>query len=341
MEVQRRTFAEAFDLLLKVQAPKSKNTYAQACCVVAHLKPWFAENAPYLDQFETDFEEVWAAYRSYCAEKVTRKGRPRKLGHDRRYLVMALKRAQAKGWISKSFTKKDFSLNEVHEEIGRALSDDEVTRLLKALEIHPRTRLQAQIALTMGMRFSEILKLRVDEVDLEKRVLNLDASRLKTRRPRKVPIPISNSVLDELARTVREARGKFVFPMDRNPDEAQSDNRHWWTMARRASGVQCRFHDLRHTWATNMIALGKPLDHISKVGGFTLQVLTKIYSHMRDDALDQFRGALDGRFENEGDRERRADVPGGGAVPGDRSHSLRDRILHLVKTVLEEVRQWA
>lgn len=306
---ESHSFDEAFDALLTIQLPKSKNTYAQARCVVdRHLREWFRKHCPSLRAFEKNYEEAWAQYLSDHTGEITRRGKVRRFGHDRRYLVMALKRAQNKSWITKSFSKRDFSLNEVHDEIGRALSDDEVTRLLRALEIHPKTRLQVLISLTMGMRYSEVLKLRVDEVDLEKRVINLDAARIKTRRRRKVPIPISNPVIDELAERVRSAQGIFVFPMDRNPNEAQSDNRHWWTGARKAASVQCRFHDLRHTWASNMIAMGMPQDYIVKVGGFTPQVMSRIYSHMNEESQEQFRSAFDGRFSAKKEPEATAKV---------------------------------
>lgn len=316
IEGARPTFGHAFDALLTIQAPKAKNTFAQSRCVIeGHLRKWFEANCPYLDVFERNYEEIWAKYLADNAEQLTRKGKPRKFGHDRRYLVMTLKRAQNKGWISKSFTKRDFALNEVTDEIGRALSDDEVKRLLKALDVHPRTQLQVMISLTMGMRITEILKLRVDEVDLVNGEINLDAARVKTRRRRKAPIPISNEVKPELYARVREAKGIYVFPMYRNPDEAQSDNRHWWTMARRSAGVECRFHDLRHTWATNMISMGFPEDHITKVGGFTKQVMSRTYSHLNREAQNKFRGAFDGRWKN--DRSRRDLLSGGVRQLGD------------------------
>ena len=290
------TFQEAFDLLLHIQSAQAKNTYAQARCVVNKMAPWFAKNAPDLSEFEKNYEETWSDFRVSQSKIMTRRGTPRKLGHDRRFLVQALKRAQNKGWITRSFTKRDFQLKESKDSIGRELSDDEVKSLLKALQRHPRTQLQVLISLTMGMRYSEILKLRTDEVNLKKKVINLDGARLKTRRPRKVPIPISNTVYEALATFVRNAKGIYVFPSEASPDKPQYDNRFHWDRARRDSGVQCRFHDLRHTWATNMIARKTPQDYILKVGGFTPQVMSEIYSHLQDDAMDEFRSAFDKKF---------------------------------------------
>lgn len=297
METQRHTFSEAFELLLKIQSPKAKNTYAQAQCVVAHLSPWFTTNAPYLDEFETDFEERWAEYRAAQAKIPAHSGKPRRLAHDRRYLVMALRRAQAKGWTKKAFSKRDFSLNEAHEPIGKYVEDANVVKLLAALSIHPRTKLQVMMALMMGMRLSEILKLRKEEVNLDRKEITLDPNRLKTRKPRKVPVPIANDVLPLLAAAFAEAKGIYVFPMDRNPDEAQSDNRHWWTIARRRAGVKCRFHDLRHTAITNAIAAGIPTEWVTQIFGATPAVISRVYAHLRKEDQEQFRNLFDGRFK--------------------------------------------
>lgn len=293
----RHTFSEAFELLLKIQSPKAKNTLAQAECIIAHLSPWFAEKAPFLDDFERDFEERWAEYRADQAKIPTTRGKKRRLAHDRRYLVMALRRALAKGWIKKAFTKRDFALNEAHEPIGKYVDDASIVKLLAALDEHPKTKLQAMMALMMGMRRSEILQLRKEEVDLEKRCIVLDPNRLKTRRARQVPIPIADEVYPLLVRHVQGASGIFVFPKDSDPNQPQTDNRHWWTLARRKSGVNCRFHDLRHTAVTNAVSAGIPTEWISKVFGATPQVLSRVYSHLREDDMKQFRELFAGRYK--------------------------------------------
>lgn len=296
----RSTFAESFDLLLKVQAPKAKNTAAQAEMIIRHMRPWFEKNCPYLDEFETNYESLWADYRIH-------EGRKRKLGHDRRYLVMTLRRALAKGWISKTFKKSDFALNESTESIGKYVEDEDIKKLLAALSSCPRTLLQVRMALFMGMRLFEILQLRVVEVDLKRREINLDPSRLKIRKPRKVPVPIANAVYPGLAEFIKSATGLYVFPARStengkrmiNPDKPQCDNRSRWNRARKESKVNCRFHDLRHTCLTNALAAGMPPLTASKIFGATITVINSIYDHVNTAASESFRSVFDGKFEDQ------------------------------------------
>ena len=153
------------------------------------------------------------------------------------------------------------------------------------------------MAVTMGMRLSEILKLRKDEVSLVKKEIKLDPNRLKTRQARKVEIPISDEVYPTLKEFMGLASGDYVFPMERDPTRPQRDNRHWWTLARKKAGVKMRFHDARHTAITNAVAAGIPTEWISQVFGATPQVLSRIYSHLRSEDKEQFRTLFKGRFK--------------------------------------------
>lgn len=287
-------------MLLAIQSSKAKNTSAQAQSIVAHLSPWFQRNCPLLSKFEKSYEEVWAEYIAHSKELAEFSGtQPRMLGHDRRYLVMALRRAAIKGWITKSFSKKDFSLLEFSEPIGKHIDDESMQKLLTYLEAHSgKTYLQVLMAFTMGMRISEILHLRKEEVDLDKQELNLDPRRLKTRRYRKVPIPITTAVFPLLSLRYKKAQGECIFPaLVRGiafPDKPQSDNSYWWTRARVETAVQCRFHDLRHTCLSNALANGMPPLTASKIFGCTQAVLERVYDHIRVKDRELHRSILDG-----------------------------------------------
>lgn len=278
-------FTDAFDLLERVQASKAKNTISQTKSVLAHLRPFFGPRR--LDEFEKDYEEIWSEYIAYVAGKF-------KLEHDRRYLVMALKRAQRKGWVAKQFIKSDLPLKESHTPVGRALEDDEVKRIMEESAQYPRFYLQMMMALTMGMRRSEILQLRRDEIDVVNKVINLDANRLKTRQPRKVPIPISDQVWPLLQARVHQE--VYIFPSEQhgiiNPNKPQRDMTFHWTKVRYQAGVKCRFHDLRHTCVSMHLAAGMTISDAVKIFGATAQVLERIYHHVRKEASDAFRSRL-------------------------------------------------
>lgn len=294
------TFKEAFDLLIVIQGAKAKNTLDQTKSIVKHLR-WFESACPALAAFETQFEEIWAKYRAMNREKSEAAGRaPRRLSHDRRYLVQALRRAKNKGWIARMFSKADFSLLESSDTVGRHLSQDEMDLILNYLRNRDaKTYLQVLMAYEMGMRISEILGLKKAEVDLENLELNLDPKRLKTRRARKVPIPITTRVLTLLKPRFEKVQGLYIFPATvhhrEDPSKPQVDNSYYWDEVRDQTGIDCRFHDLRHTCLTNALARGMAPLTACKIFGCTMQVLERVYDHIRKSDRALHRAILEGK----------------------------------------------
>jgi integrase len=297
----RPTFDELFDLVLKIQETKSKATYSMALLQINnHLKPWFKEFCPFLDTFEKNYEEIWADYK--LAQK--RKHPERKLNHDRRHLIMALRRAFNKQWTRKSIGKAELTLNEAKTSIGKYLEDYEVRKLLDYLKSTPKSYLQVQMAVQMGMRISEILHLKKEEINLKSREIYLDPHRLKIRRPREVPIPIAEDVFPLLVEFYNKAPGEYIFPAiyphkpgaPVDPNKPQDENRRAWTRARKATGVQARFHDLRHTAITNALAAGMPPISAAKIFGADVRTINNIYDHLKTETKDKFRFLFKGRF---------------------------------------------
>jgi integrase len=152
----------------------------------------------------------------------------------------------------------------------------------------------------MGMRISEILKLREEEIDWARSEIKLDPKRLKTRRARKIGIPIPDGIRMRLEAICAEYDSDYVFPMIEKHsvklDKPQATNDYWWTLARQETGVKCRFHDLRHSYLSNAVKAGIPLDFISKVAGATPQVISGIYSHMEESDKNTFRDLSNSLF---------------------------------------------
>ena len=58
-----------------------------------------------------------------------------------------------------------------------------------------------------------------------------------------------------------------------------------WTSARKAAGVQCRFHDLRHTCVTRLLERGVPLSVVASLMG-----LESCHNDAEGKALRALRG---------------------------------------------------
>lgn len=293
----RRKFSEAFDVVLKIQEAKSSKTFEMAKTQIGHLRPWFDLHCPFLGDFERAFEETWAKYKTDQASMTP----GRKLIHDRRHLLMALKRAKEKGWIKRDFRKRDLQLLEASEPIGKIIPEPKIQALLSAADRNTPIGLQIRIGLLMGMRLREILHLRWSEIDFERGTISIRGQRVKTRVSRIVPIHAE--VLPLLMGRKGEAVGDFVFPArftsiegkPVDPSQPQNDNSSPWDTVKKAAQAEYRFHDLRHTAISYMIQSGIPDLIISQITGASIAVIRRVYLHLNLDMTERVRNLRCGK----------------------------------------------
>jgi integrase len=170
------------------------------------------------------------------------------------------------------------------------LTPEEIRRLLDAAE--DRYRLLIQVAVFTGMRQGEILGLQWGDIDWNSRQVHVRRAwkegaftEPKTRSSiRRVDLP-ERLVLELKTWRLRCPKGEFdiVFANDAgNPmSHANLLQRGFYPALRRAGVRKIRFHDLRHTFASLMIANGEDVVRVSRLLGHASPNITLgIYSHM-------------------------------------------------------------
>ena len=135
------------------------------------------------------------------------------------------------------------------------------------------------LALT-GARHSEILKLRWDEVNLERGCLELEDS--KTGRKTIQLPPAARKILSEL---LRLNDNPYVI-VGAKPGRHLVNIKDSWAAIRQEAGLEdVRIHDLRHTFASLGARSGMSLPVIGALLGHTSSQTTQRYAHLSDDPL--------------------------------------------------------
>lgn len=152
----------------------------------------------------------------------------------------------------------------------RFLSNDERKALLDACRVSEAPALYAlvMLALTTGARKGELYGLRWSDVDLVRRWAIFPKTKNGTARG----VPLVPAVVGELAKLPR--LGERVFPEDMT--------RAWRTVLRRAALSEFRFHDLRHSAASHLVASGASLIEIAALLGHKDIRMTHRYSHVHN-----------------------------------------------------------
>jgi integrase len=165
--------------------------------------------------------------------------------------------------------------------IVRYLSDDERAALLEACRTseYPPLYLMVLFALTTGMRRGELLGLRWQDIDLERRTAVLQNTKNGDRRS--VPIvPEVAGLLRDHGR-VRKIGNDQVFAAE-GASEVWLFDKAWYAALKAAKVKDFRFHDLRHTAASYLAMSGATTAEIAAVLGHRTLQMVKRYAHLSD-----------------------------------------------------------
>lgn len=193
------------------------------------------------------------------------------------------------------------------------LTVEEVRRLLEVVD--PRYRAVIAAGAGLGLRLSEVLGLRAARVDfLRRRVEVREQLLLPIGRPpelgplktpaslRVVPLPsvVGDALAAHLAQFPAPAGLDLVFTTRAGgPVRRTAFHQTPWVNAVRAAGLPTgtRFHDLRHTYASLLIAAGEhPKVIQTRLGHSSITETMDTYGHLWPDAEESTRSAVDAAF---------------------------------------------
>ena len=164
----------------------------------------------------------------------------------------------------------------------RYLSDEERERLLRECQ-QSRNPLLYEIvtlALSTGMRRSEILNLRWRDIDLKNNHVMIRLS--KNGQSRTVPlVGLAHSLLLEHYTSLDEPRGTvLLFLRSSNPNKPISIREAFEHAVKRAGIEDFTFHDLRHSSGSYMAMTGASMLDIATILGHKSLAMTRRYTHL-------------------------------------------------------------
>ena len=217
----------------------------------------------------------WAERHGHCPEGFNPARRVEKFRESRRERFLS----------TEEFARLGAALREA-ETVGIAYEVDESRPTAKhaakkenrRVVVAPEAIAAIRMLILTGCRLREILHLRWDEVDFQRRLLLLADS--KTGRKTVMLNAAAVAILAGRSRV-----GIYVFAGS-NPAYPRRDlKRPWELVKRRANLKELRIHDLRHTFASVAAGAGLGLPIIGKLLGHTQASTTARYAHLADDPL--------------------------------------------------------
>ena len=153
------------------------------------------------------------------------------------------------------------------QRIPELLTRAEVARILGACS-HPRYCMMLTLCYGCGLRLSELLVVRVQDIDGERRLLRVEQGKGAKDRL----VAISPRLLEQLRGYWQLARpSHLLFPARFSPNRPLSATsvQKQFTTAKRVAGVRKLggIHALRHAYATHQLEAGMPVHRLQRLLG--------------------------------------------------------------------------
>jgi integrase/recombinase XerD len=194
--------------------------------------------------------------------------------------------------------KIDPTLNIDSPKLGRplpkSLTEAEVEDLLNAPDINSNTgmrdRTMLEVLYATGLRVSELVSLRLDQLNLRQGVVRVVGKGNKERL-----VPLGEEAIEWLTRYMQEARPSFfkvnidstLFPSSRGT--AMTRQTFWYAIKRYTiiAGINKPLspHTIRHAFATHLLNHGADLRVVQMLLGHSDISTTQIYTHVAKERL--------------------------------------------------------
>lgn len=187
-------------------------------------------------------------------------------------------KAEEWGFITEQQLRAIRKVKPLKGEVSRLrfLSDEEIERLLSHCDKHLYPIVFT--ALNTGMRRGEILSLRWQNVDLKTGFIYLDKTKSGYRR--EIPMNESLKALFKRLYTERRLDTDYVFVNPQTGKRYTDFKRSFQTAVKKARIQDFRFHDLRHTFASQLVMSGVDLKTVQELLGHRTLTMTLRYAHL-------------------------------------------------------------
>lgn len=201
--------------------------------------------------------------------------------------------------IINTIPTKNIKITKSKEVIKKALTTKEVDQLLTSLH-NSEYYLLVFIAVNTGMRIGEILGLTWKDINIKDNIINVNKQwkrlntgdfgfgELKSKNSKRL-VPISKAVKEEILnyKTILYIDSR-IFSFKNKDSVIKMVNE-----LLKSKGFDISFHELRHTYATKLVANGLDFKTVAKILGHDIQQTMKTYSHVNSDMLDRAKQLIE------------------------------------------------
>jgi len=170
------------------------------------------------------------------------------------------------------------------------LSRSEIKKIISLIK-NPKHKLLISLSYGAGLRVSEVISLKVENLDLEELVIHIKQSKGKKDKITIIPEGLKTELVNLIA---GKDKKDFVFESERGgklttrtAQKIFSD-----TLKRAEIKKQATFHSLRHSFATHLLENGVDVRYVQELLGHRNIQTTQIYTKVTNPKLKNIKSPL-------------------------------------------------
>ena len=262
-EIVNVKFADFADEYIEIYAKHNKKSYKTDLVRLIALKPLIGNR--YLHEITPRLVEEFKSKR-------IKEVKPATVNRELACLKHIFTIANEWGRVEQNPVKRVKMFRENNCRV-RYLEQDEIERLLNACTGYLKNIVV--IALNTGMRKSEILNLKWENINIKQGFIYL----LDTKNGDKREIPINGTVKHVLITQRKHPKSPYVF-YNKDGKPFGDIKKGFIAVLNRTGIIDFKFHDLRHTFASHLVMSGIDLNTVRELLGHKSIRMTLRYSHL-------------------------------------------------------------
>ena len=191
--------------------------------------------------------------------------------------------------IKKPFEIQDIPIMKKEKKLPKVISKEKIKQMLDECE-NLKHKLIIQFLYSSGIRLSELLNLKREDIDLDRNIINIRSGKGKKDR---ITI-LSNSIKKDLLKyySKQEFKTKYIFEGRKGKYSKKSVQKILERVGKK-NKIRVHPHMLRHSFATHLLEQGTDIRHIQKLLGHSDISTTEIYTQVSNKHLSNIKSPLD------------------------------------------------
>lgn len=191
--------------------------------------------------------------------------------------------------LKKPFSTYDIPLKKKERKLPEVLSEETIKKLIDSCD-NLKHALVIKIFYSSGLRLSELLNLKRDDIDFDRNLICVKQGKGKKDRM----TIISDSLKIDLLKYYSKMKFKTDYVFEgRFGKYSKKSVQKILDIAGKKIGISAHPHILRHSFATHLLEHGVDIRHIQKLLGHSDISTTQIYTHISNNELKKIKSPLD------------------------------------------------